>query len=177
MYRWSKILFSNPFPKKLSDYESQKSGFGFDLKNPPWVWILWIHNPFLVLPPKNAKSVYGFENPDIDFPNKTHPERWQDTEFLKKAKQKIARAYSSTIKLGIEAKSSNDHVQQQQQQLRKRSLKEKQRYLSPEMWSKLILTVFNTFMFCLAFSRPVLKIKWSREWKKWAVMFYIICRH
>ena len=91
-----------------------------------------VEKDFLVLPKKNAKSVYGFENPDFDFPNKTHPETWQDTEFLKKAKQKIACAYSSTIKLGIEAKSSNDHVQQQQQ-LRDRSLKEKQRYLSPEM--------------------------------------------
>ena len=28
------ILFSNPFPKKRSDCESQKSGFGFDPKNP-----------------------------------------------------------------------------------------------------------------------------------------------
>ena len=30
----SKILFSNLFPKKRSDCESQKSGFRFDPKNP-----------------------------------------------------------------------------------------------------------------------------------------------
>ena len=46
--RLSKILFSNPFPKKRSDCESQKSEFVFDPKNPPWVWILWIHDPFRV---------------------------------------------------------------------------------------------------------------------------------
>ena len=50
--RFSKIPFSNPFPKKRSDCESQKSGFGFDPKNPPRVWILWIHDPFLDLPTK-----------------------------------------------------------------------------------------------------------------------------
>ena len=71
--RLSKILFSNPFPKKRSDCESQKSGFVFDPKNPPWVWILWIHDPFLDLPKKNVKSVFGFGNPDWDFPKSTHP--------------------------------------------------------------------------------------------------------
>ena len=38
---------SDPFPKKRSDHESQKSGFRFDMKNPLEVWILWIHDPFL----------------------------------------------------------------------------------------------------------------------------------
>ena len=71
--RLSKILFSNPFPKKRSDCESQKSGFGFDPKNPLRVWILWIHDPLFDLPPKNAKSGFGFGNPDLDFPQKTHP--------------------------------------------------------------------------------------------------------
>ena len=33
--RLSKILFSNPFPQKRSDCESQKSRFRFDPKNPP----------------------------------------------------------------------------------------------------------------------------------------------
>ena len=50
------FLFGNPFvksaffkslPKKRSDCESQKTGFGSDLKNPPRVRILWIHDPFL----------------------------------------------------------------------------------------------------------------------------------
>ena len=45
--RLSDILFSDPFPKKRSDHESQKSGFRFDLKNPFEVWIFWIHDPFL----------------------------------------------------------------------------------------------------------------------------------
>ena len=38
--RWSKILFSNPFPKNSADCESQKSEFGFASKNPPRLWIL-----------------------------------------------------------------------------------------------------------------------------------------
>ena len=43
-----KNIFFRSFPKKKrSDCESQKSGFGFDLKNPSRVWILWIHDPFL----------------------------------------------------------------------------------------------------------------------------------
>ena len=43
-----KNTFFKSFPKKKrSDCESQKSGFGFDPKNPPRVWILWIHDPFL----------------------------------------------------------------------------------------------------------------------------------
>ena len=36
-----------PPKKKRSDCESEKSGLGFDATNPPWVWILWIHDPFL----------------------------------------------------------------------------------------------------------------------------------
>ena len=42
--------FPTPQPppqKKRSDCESEKSGLGFDATNPPWVWILWIHDPFL----------------------------------------------------------------------------------------------------------------------------------
>ena len=74
------FLFGNPFvksaffkslPKKRSDCESQKTGFGSDLKNPPRVRILWIHDPFLVSPPENAKSVFGFGNPDLHFPNQS----------------------------------------------------------------------------------------------------------
>ena len=45
--RLSDVLFSDPFPKKRSDREFQKSGFRFDLKNPLEVWIFWIHDPFL----------------------------------------------------------------------------------------------------------------------------------
>ena len=50
--RLSKILFSNPFPKKRSDCESRKFGFEFDPKNPPSVWTLWIRDPFFDLPKK-----------------------------------------------------------------------------------------------------------------------------
>ena len=45
--RFLDVLSSDPFPKKRSDHESQKSGCRFDLKNPLEVWILWIHDPFL----------------------------------------------------------------------------------------------------------------------------------
>ena len=41
------VLFSDPFPEKRSDHESQKYGFIFDLKNPLRVWILWIRDPVL----------------------------------------------------------------------------------------------------------------------------------
>jgi len=44
--RLTDVLFSDPFPKKRWDHESQKSGFRFDLKNPLGVWILWIRDPF-----------------------------------------------------------------------------------------------------------------------------------
>ena len=55
-----KILFQILSQKNRPDCESQKSGFGFDPKNPPWVWILWIDNPFLNLPKKTQVSVLGF---------------------------------------------------------------------------------------------------------------------
>ena len=42
----------------------------------PEVWILWIDDPFLDLPPpppkKKATSVFGFGNQDLDFPPKKH---------------------------------------------------------------------------------------------------------
>ena len=78
--RLSKILISNPSPaplppsKKRSGCESQKSRFGFEPKNPPRVWILWIHDPFFGFAPKNTKFIFGFGNPDLDFPPKTHPQ-------------------------------------------------------------------------------------------------------
>ena len=81
-----KNTFFKSFPKKTSDFESQKSGFGFDPTNPPRECILWIHDPFLNMPKKTQnlfldseiriwiwKSVFGFENPYLDFPEKTHP--------------------------------------------------------------------------------------------------------
>ena len=68
--RLSKILFSNPFPKKRSDCESQKSGFGFDPKNPLRVWILWIHDPLLDLPPKTPNPFLDSEIQIWIFPKK-----------------------------------------------------------------------------------------------------------
>ena len=51
-----------------------------NLKNPDMYLIrrihpefLWIHDLFLDLPKKNRKSVFGFGNPHLDFPKKTHP--------------------------------------------------------------------------------------------------------
>ena len=52
--RLSKILFSNPFPKN-SQIVNLKLRIGFDPKNPPRVLILWIHDPFLDLPPPKRK--------------------------------------------------------------------------------------------------------------------------
>ena len=83
--RWSKILVSN--------CESQKAGFGFDPKNPPRLWILWIHGPFLDLPKKGKirfwirKSGFGFSQKKapqvcclslIFLASKNHP-LWDDT--------------------------------------------------------------------------------------------------
>jgi len=59
--------FFGSFPKKHSTGVSQKFGFGFDLKNSPGVWILWIYDPLLHYTQKNAKSVFGFRNSDIIF--------------------------------------------------------------------------------------------------------------
>ena len=63
--RLSKILFSNPFPKKRSDCESQKSGSTLSFYE--FMIRFWI------CPKKNAKSVFGFGNPHLDFPKKKHP--------------------------------------------------------------------------------------------------------
>ena len=41
----------------------KKPTLRFDLKYPPRVWILWIHDPYLDLSKKNAKSVFGFKSP------------------------------------------------------------------------------------------------------------------
>ena len=62
--------FSNPFPKKRSYCESQKSGFGFDPKNPPWVWILWIHDPFLDMPQNTQNPFLDSEIRIWIFPKK-----------------------------------------------------------------------------------------------------------
>ena len=74
------ILFSlRPLlhPKKHLDCDFQKSGFGFDSKNPLRGWILWIHDPFLDLSKQNKKK--KAKNPVLDsqiliwiFPKKTH---------------------------------------------------------------------------------------------------------
>ena len=48
--------------KRSADCESQKSGFAFDPKNPPRMWILWIHDSFLNLPKKTQNP---FLDPEI----------------------------------------------------------------------------------------------------------------
>ena len=53
-----KNTFFKSFPIKRSDDESQESGFGFDLKSPPKMRILWIHDPFLELPPKTHNPFF-----------------------------------------------------------------------------------------------------------------------
>ena len=76
--RLSKILFSNPFPKKRTDWEFQKYGFGFDLKNPPecrcygfmirfWIYPkkreirFWIRIYGFGLSPKNAPVLHVYD--------------------------------------------------------------------------------------------------------------------
>ena len=60
-------------PKKRSGCESQKSRFGFDPKNPPGVWILRIHDPFLDLPQKTQNPFLDSEIRISIFPQKrTH---------------------------------------------------------------------------------------------------------
>ena len=69
-----KNTFFKSFPKKRSDCECQKSGFGFDPKNPLRVWILWIHDPFLNLPKKTQNPFLNSEIRIWIFPQKTHPQ-------------------------------------------------------------------------------------------------------
>ena len=85
--RLAKILFfSNPFPKKRSDCESQKSGFRFDPKNPPWMWILWIDDPFLVLPKKTQNPFLDSEIRIWIFPKKRtqNPDIFETPYFVLK---------------------------------------------------------------------------------------------
>ena len=57
--------------KRSADCESQKSGFGFDPKNPPRMWILWIHDSFLNLP-KKRKIHFWIRKSEFRFSQKTH---------------------------------------------------------------------------------------------------------
>ena len=70
--RLPKILFSNPFPKN-AQIVNLKLRIGFDPKNPPRVLILWIHDPFLDLPPKTQNPFLDSEIRIWIFPQKrTH---------------------------------------------------------------------------------------------------------
>ena len=51
------IFFQNLSHKNAQIVNLKNPDFGFDPKNPPWEWNLWIHDPFLDLPSKNAKSL------------------------------------------------------------------------------------------------------------------------
>ena len=68
------ILFAShpPPPKNHSEWDFQKSRFGFDSKNPPREWILWIHDPFLDLPKKAKKPFLDSEILILIFLKKTH---------------------------------------------------------------------------------------------------------
>ena len=70
--RLSKILFSNPFPKKRSDCESQKSRYVLSEESTLSVDFMDSWSVF-GFAQKKRKSVFGFGNPDLDFPKKTHP--------------------------------------------------------------------------------------------------------
>ena len=70
--RLSKTFFSDLVLKlKRSGGESQQSGFGFDLKNPPGVWICGFMIRFWISP-KKRKIRLGSRNPDLDFLRKMH---------------------------------------------------------------------------------------------------------
>ena len=73
--RLTKILFSNPFPKKRSDCESQKSGFGFDSKNPPRVLcgFYGFMIRFWICPPKTQNPCLDSEIRIWLFPKTPHP--------------------------------------------------------------------------------------------------------
>ena len=76
IFAWkTDVLFSDPFPKKRSDHESQKSGFRFDLKNPFEVWIFWIHDPFLDFSNKtqNPFSRFRIQESGFGFSPKNAP--------------------------------------------------------------------------------------------------------
>ena len=66
-----KSTFFKSLPKKRSDCESQKTGFGFDSKNPLRERILWIHDPFLVFPQKTQNPFLDSEILIWIFPNQS----------------------------------------------------------------------------------------------------------
>ena len=94
--RLPKVLFSNPLPKKRSSGESQKSGFRFDLKNLPGVWILWIHDPFLDFKKKTQNPFLDSEIRIWIFPKK------------KNAPSVTRHFYSKKSKLALTNRKSND---------------------------------------------------------------------
>ena len=47
---------------KTLSCDSQKSRFGVDPKNPPRVWTLWIHDPFLDLPQKRKIQFWTWKS-------------------------------------------------------------------------------------------------------------------
>ena len=71
--RLSKILFSNPFPKKNAEVMNLENPDLDLIRSILLEWILWIHDPFLHFPKKTQNPV-RFKNPFSDFPTKTHPE-------------------------------------------------------------------------------------------------------
>ena len=46
--------------------------FGYDPKNPPPLWIIWINNPFLNFM-KETKIGFWIKNLDLDLSKETHP--------------------------------------------------------------------------------------------------------
>ena len=65
-FSFGKPLVKNTFFNILSQKNAQivnlkKSGFVFDPKNPPWVWTLWIRDPFLDLSKKTQNPLLDAE--------------------------------------------------------------------------------------------------------------------
>ena len=69
-YHWQFSLFSDSQYKNASDHEV--SGFGYDSRNPPLLWIIWIRNPFLDFN-KEMKCPFSDHKSGLDFSKEMHP--------------------------------------------------------------------------------------------------------
>ena len=71
-YRWQLFLSINLFGSLVETtwIMYRVSGFGYDPKNPPPLWIIWINNPFLDF---MREIRCWIKNLDLDFSKETHP--------------------------------------------------------------------------------------------------------
>ena len=85
-YSWQYSLFLNPEWRNASDQVSKVSGFGYDPKSPPPLWIVWINNLIIIIIKLiNLKLIrfwmllkkwnirFQIKNRDLNFSEETHP--------------------------------------------------------------------------------------------------------